>query len=71
MTRRRARTGQTPIHFAQPLPANLEAVAMMPDELARLEAWGEGHGYEVTYANEDGNRLSMARPGGTTKHAGA
>ncbi len=71
MTRRRARAGQALIHFAPPLPADLQAVAMMPDELARLEAWGEARGYEVTYTNEDGNRLSMARPGGAPRHAGA
>lgn len=71
MTRRRARAGRAPIHFAPPLPADLEAVAMMPDELARLEGWGTARGYEVTYTNEDGNRLSMARPDDATKHAGA
>lgn len=71
MTRRRARAGQAPILFAPPLPADLEAVATMPDELARLEAWGETHGYEVSYTQEDGHRLSMARPGGATNHAGA
>lgn len=61
MTHRRARAGQASIHFAPPLPADLEAVAVIPDELARLEAWGAARRYEVTHTSEHGDRLCMTR----------
>lgn len=47
--------------FTPALPADLEAVASIPDELARLEAWGAARGYEVTYTTEAGDRLRMTR----------
>ncbi len=47
--------------LAPPLNPWLADIASLPDERARLEAWGEAKGLEVTYLSEAGDRLRMAR----------
>ena len=37
----------------------------------RLEGWAAARGYELIYAAESGNRLSMTRPGSALIHQGA
>ena len=59
--RRRAPATQVPVTFAPLLPADLEAIASLPDELARLEGWAAVRGYELIYMAEDVTRVSMAR----------
>lgn len=69
--RRRARAAQVPLIFRPALPPELEPIAAMPDELARLEGWAAARGYQPIYTAESGNRLSMTRPAGALNHQGA
>lgn len=69
--RRRARAAQVPLVLTPALPPELEPIAALPDELARLEGWAGARGYELIYSTEDASRLSMARPGGALIHPGA
>jgi len=78
--RRRARAAQVGLIFsspatpaivlAPPLPPELEPIAALPDDLARLEGWAAARGYELIYASEDARRLSMTRPSGALIHPG-
>ena len=69
--RRRARAAQVPLIFRPALPPELERIAALPDELARLEGWAGARGYELIYTTEDATRLSMTRPSGALIHQGA
>lgn len=59
--RRRARAAQVPLIFRPALPPELEHIAALPDELARLEGWAAARGYDLIYSTEDASRLSMNR----------
>ena len=69
--RRRARAAQVPLIFRPALPPELERIAALPDELARLEGWAAARGYELIYATEDASRLSMPCASGALIHLGA
>lgn len=69
--RRRARAAQVPLIFRPALPPDLEHIAALPDELARLEGWAGARGYDLIYAAEDASRLSMPRPSGALINPGA
>ena len=79
--RLRARAAQVALAFSSPatpetvltppLPLELEPIAVLPDELARLEGWAGARAYELVYASEDASRLSMTRPSGALIYQGA
>ena len=69
--RQRARAAQVPLIFRPALPPDLEHIAALPDELARLEGWAGARGYELIYTTEDGHRLSMSRHNGALINQGA
>lgn len=60
-SRQHLRAAQVPISRTASLPPELEPIAALSDELARLEGWAGARGYEVIYTSEDGDRLSMTR----------
>jgi len=68
--RRRARAAQVPLIFRPALPPELEHIAALPDELARLEGWAGARGYELIYTTEDLSRVSVARPCGALINPG-